>query len=155
MAVSKARQADLNLMEDALSGRRGETQQRIAEFFIRMCTILLKKNKDYGASVWKRPRLCKKVAPREGIMVRLSDKFERLEHLLNTDGQTGEVDESVEETLHDVIGYSALWILTPDETLQHLLNDERGPHGALCCSETSDHSPVWSGCADEALSATR
>jgi len=149
MAISKARQADLDLMQDALNGKRGETQQRIAEFFIRMGTLLLRKNKDYGASVWKRPRLCKKVPPREAIMVRLSDKIERLEHLLNVKGQTGEVEEPVEETLHDVIGYSTLWILAPDETLQHFTDNVSGPRGTMCDGEESSSCSLRRGSTEE------
>lgn len=41
----------------------------------------------------------------KGIVVRLGDKYHRLKNLTKSEAA---VDESVEDTLHDMIGYSAL-----------------------------------------------
>lgn len=99
---------DLELTQFALEGKRGEDQQDIAVVGLDIVSTLLKKNMDYGSSVFKEPLLCPGLTPRQGIQVRMSDKLCRLQRLLA--GNPAEVAESLEDTMRDLAGYAILWL---------------------------------------------
>lgn len=64
--------------------------------------ILIKKQKDYGPlNIWR--------FGLKGIIVRVHDKVARLENLLSK--QSEACNESIEDTLIDIIGYSAIAIM--------------------------------------------
>lgn len=68
-----------------------------------LAEVLLKKNKAYGDSFAKSVD----TYGLSVIGVRLSDKYNRLEHLI-TNHELNENDESLEDTLWDIAGYSIL-----------------------------------------------
>lgn len=67
--------------------------------------LLAKKNSDYGCSY---DLLRGEYGP-ESFLIRLADKYHRLKKLVRSMGRP-EVDESIEDTLKDIIGYCILEI---------------------------------------------
>lgn len=90
------------------------TQKKIKSVGDGITNLLLKKNSDYGATALKSPRLCTKLAPREGLLVRMSDKISRLENLLNNP-ESQQVEESIDDTIRDLAGYCILYLSCTDE----------------------------------------
>lgn len=65
--------------------------------------LVLAKNRDYGSAALSSPVLLPWLDIRCGLLVRLSDKIQRLRNLFDADGS--EVNESLEDTLRDIVGY--------------------------------------------------
>ena len=63
---------------------------------------LVRKQRDYGHENIRRFGL-------QGLMVRIHDKVARLENLLSTGGTPN--NESIDDTLLDIVGYSAIGIM--------------------------------------------
>lgn len=107
----------LDVLERALAGDRGEDQQRIALAGLDwLCGSngLLPKNIDYGSSVWKRPVLAPDCSIGESIFVRMSDKVSRIATLRN--GQDPEiVSESLDDCLKDLASYALLYLARPGD----------------------------------------
>jgi hypothetical protein len=101
---------DRNLIDDALSGERGADQQRIAEAGIDFIETLLKKNRDYGSSVWENPVLAPQMPVSAAILVRMSDKVKRIASLSNKEP---EVQESFDDTVKDLGAYCLLYLARP------------------------------------------
>lgn len=104
------------IIVDALCGTRGEDQKRIAEHGLKWLTMILKKNNDYGSSAWKAPVLIPDAQPREAILVRMSDKIERLAVLYSRSveaSKVAEVNESYEDTIGDLGAYCLLYLAAP------------------------------------------
>lgn len=121
--LSEEQAADLHRVVRA--AEFGSREQRmIAAIGLEVVATLLRKNADYGGSVFRPPYLAPDVSSTLGIQVRLSDKVERLRNLL-TSGQKPEVQESVMDTLTDLIGYGILWRVS--DALQDV--DCSGPGG--------------------------
>lgn len=93
------------LIQNALDGKRGEQQQLIAEVGLEWIYTLLRKNNDYGGSVFKSPLLAPNLSALSAIDVRLSDKIERIQTLLS---KSAEVEESVDDTFTDLGAYCLL-----------------------------------------------
>ncbi len=73
----------------------------------RIADILLEKNTCYGNSVV--------ATGKEGIYVRLFDKFERVKNVSVT--KNDEVtDESIADTIGDIAGYSVLWLMIHEKS---------------------------------------
>lgn len=102
---------DLQLVLSATRGERGGDQAAIAREVIRWGALMLRKNNDYGSSVWERPVLAPECDPGTAIRVRMSDKLSRLQTLLSDVRQ--EVDESVDDTLRDFGAYCLLELARP------------------------------------------
>lgn len=64
--------------------------------------LLDKKNQDYSSANIAKFGL-------QGIVVRLSDKIERLTNLIKTNGESN--FESIEDTLRDIAGYGLIGII--------------------------------------------
>lgn len=105
---------DANILYDALEGKRGDNQKRIATVGLKVVATLLRKNHDYGSSVWKTPVLAPDVPPAQAILVRMSDKVARIAQLATS---KAEVNESLDETLLDLAGYAILKVAMPTEQL--------------------------------------
>lgn len=104
---------DLNRLLTALGSLDNEDQQRIAKVGLHVVATLLRKNSDYGSSVFKTPVLAPETTPAVGIRVRMSDKIERIQQLLAGDG--GEVRaESVYDSFLDLAGYAILYVSRPE-----------------------------------------
>lgn len=101
-----------SLLNEALVGKHGDDQKRIAEKCTEVSTMLLQKNKDYGCSVWHRPTLAPECDPGVAIRVRMSDKIARLTELLNRDSAP-DVNESIDDTMLDLAGYIILELARP------------------------------------------
>ena len=69
--------------------------------------LIIKKQKDYSKSNIK-------IFGEFGILVRLSDKFERLKNLSNT-GKAPNF-ESVDDTYRDIAGYCFVWLMLRNDT---------------------------------------
>lgn len=88
-----------------------EDQLRIFKIGIGAISMMLKKNRDYGSSVWKKPILAPQIDGGTQILVRMSDKISRLETLLN--GHVPLIAESLEDTLFDLFAYILLYLARP------------------------------------------
>jgi hypothetical protein len=108
----------VGIIEEALSGSRGEDQQRIAQKGIDWLALLLRKNSDYGSSAWKEPVLCPGVQARMAILVRMSDKVERIQSLQKKMADGGEMEvlgESFDDTISDLGSYALLYLTAPEK----------------------------------------
>jgi hypothetical protein len=106
---------NLDLIRVALWGDRGEDQQRIAQAVVEWGALLLRKNHDYGSSVWKTPILAPDCDPGTAIRVRMSDKIQRLTQLLQREAEVKE--ESIHDTLRDLGAYCLLELARPTESV--------------------------------------
>ena len=70
----------------------------------KLADVLYKKNRDYGNSFDK---TVNKIGHRV-LLVRVMDKYDRIENLILNDEKNKVVDESLEDTLLDLAGYSIL-----------------------------------------------
>lgn len=108
----ETKMSDMEAVQAALKGDRGDDQKRIAERGLATIATLLRKNADYGCSVWQAPVFAPGMEPGDAILVRMSDKVNRLATLL-AKGSAGEVDESIDDTLTDLGAYSILYMARP------------------------------------------
>ena len=107
----KALDDAMAILEEALTGNRGADQMAIAQEVVRWGALLLRKNADYGSSVWKSPILAPDCDPGVAIRVRMSDKINRLASLLDRPGEVA--DESLDDTLRDLGAYCLLELARP------------------------------------------
>lgn len=103
---------DLEVLQTALTGDRGADQESIAREVIKWGAMLLRKNRDYGSSVWQSPILAPECTPGTAIRVRMSDKLNRLMTLLVQPPEV--VNESIDDTLRDLGAYCLLELARPD-----------------------------------------
>lgn len=75
-----------------------------------LADLLVKKNHDYGDSADNPPILLPGLSSDSAILVRMSDKIERIRYLLDSK-ETPEVNESLEDTIRDLAGYCILWLV--------------------------------------------
>lgn len=94
------------LVGDALEGKRGQDQKLIAEIGVAWIDTLLRKNMDYGSSVFQEPILCPGLPTTTAIDVRMSDKIARIKNLKTAKAQVA--DESVDDTYDDLGAYCLL-----------------------------------------------
>lgn len=99
------------LIEESLDGKRGPDQQRIAEVGSEWLEMLLRKNADYGSSVWKVPLLTPGLDPGDAILVRMTDKIERIARLRTRPAEV--VGESLADSMRDLGAYCLLWLARP------------------------------------------
>lgn len=84
-------------------------QRAIWDIFERAKVTCLKKNFDYGCSVFSPPVMAPDLPPESAIEVRMSDKIKRLQSLRLREG--GAIDESVQDTMMDLGVYCFLWLV--------------------------------------------
>ena len=104
--IDPAPQTDKHIFLDALNGSRGETQKAIAEVGLQWIATLLKKNNDYGSSVFKEPVLAPGMPVVSAIDVRMSDKIARIQNLKTSKSEI--VSESIQDTYNDLGSYCLL-----------------------------------------------
>lgn len=102
---------DQQLVESALKGQMGPSQQRIAETGLDWIATLIKKNTDYGDSAWTEPVLAPNLPPKQAILVRMSDKINRLKALSQKEAL---VAESYNDTMKDLGAYALLYLAAPE-----------------------------------------
>lgn len=88
------------------------TEAKIAQTCMAMSRLLLAKNKNYGNSALTAPPLAD-VSIQTGILIRLGDKFKRLQQL--THGEHDKVGESLKDTIQDIAGYCILYLVSEVE----------------------------------------
>ena len=78
-----------------------------------LAKLIIAKNARYGNSALTPPTLCPVLTAKEGIQVRLGDKFARMRQLV----ESGEVvaEEPLRDTVRDIIGYCLLWLIADEE----------------------------------------
>ena len=86
-----------------------EDQKAIVKTGKDFIDLILRKNSNYGSSVFKRPILTPGLSVDAAIRVRMSDKIERLQAL--SDGQADLVGEAIEDTIKDLGAYCLLWLI--------------------------------------------
>lgn len=96
----------------ALIGDYEEDQRLIAQVGLEFVTNLIRKNRNYGSSVFKQPLLCPDASVDVTIRARMSDKVERLIQLLS--GGQDLVGESIEDTMRDFGSYAILWLIAKE-----------------------------------------
>lgn len=101
-----------------------ESERRIRALMQAMADKLAQKNRGYGNSVFSPPILDPKIDPVTAIKVRLSDKFARLNQLLN--GVLDEVGESIIDTADDIIGYSVLLRMAVENRIINMMDKKNG-----------------------------
>lgn len=106
--------AILDAIREALEFHRGYDQARIAAAGCELLDLLLRKNADYGGSAWQRPALAPHLHIGDAILCRMSDKVARLQHLTGKEAD-GQVEEALEETFRDLVGYGILYLARPRE----------------------------------------
>ena len=74
----------------------------------RLKELLLAKHANYGRTAETAPCLVPGISPGAAILVRASDKVERIAAL--SSGEPDKVGESVEDTVRDLAGYCILWL---------------------------------------------
>lgn len=90
-----------------------EFTEAVQEVFKRASLLLQKKNSDYSGQddPFKNFRLCEAmglVSIERGLLVRMLDKMSRISTLIKNNSH--QVQESIEDTLIDLINYSAILI---------------------------------------------
>ena len=100
-------ESSLDRIRQAQAGQRGPQQKLIALLGLQVVDLLLRKNHDYGGSVFDSPEMLPDMKPTDALMVRMSDKIQRMKSLMT---QEAEVNESMEDTMKDQAGYSILWL---------------------------------------------
>jgi hypothetical protein len=98
---------------DSLDGDRGVDQKRIAETGIYWIALILAKNKDYGGSIWEIPVLTPNLSAGDAILVRMSDKIERINSLMQRPAEVK--DESLDDTIRDLGAYCLLYLARPKD----------------------------------------
>jgi len=85
---------------------------KILEFIVETLELMSMKNKDYSRNsddnfaTFRLYRLAG-IRPEQGIVARMIDKIARIGNLINAD-DIAVKDESIEDTLRDLIAYSAI-----------------------------------------------
>lgn len=80
---------------------KNKTADLIKEVAREVVMLLLEKNKAYGDTANKPPKIFSKLSAKEGILARIDDKLSRIKN-------TGLNDET-EDTILDLIGYLILY----------------------------------------------
>lgn len=89
------------------------------EYTDKLADTLYKKNLDYGNSF---DRVASKVG-HKALLMRLMDKYNRIEHLILNDEENKVIDESLKDTLLDLAGYSILSLKFLDNEEKEQKND--------------------------------
>ena len=91
----------------------GKAGVRIGNACDRLKELLISKNQNYGNSALTPPPLAD-VSAKTAILVRLGDKFKRLQQL--THGEQDKVGESLKDTIQDIAGYCILYLISGEDS---------------------------------------
>lgn len=126
--LSKEVTVDIHTIQQALYST-DKYRRRIAEVGARHVAELLRKNADYGSSVFEPPTLTPEIGIVNAIEVRMSDKLKRLQNLKKP-GQVQQVkDESIDDTYRDFANYCIL------REVAVLISKEKSPPEAASVSK--------------------
>lgn len=90
------------------NGGKHDMRRKIQAVCGELLETLLKKNRDYGNQVARKPVLAPKCDSELAIKVRMSDKIDRLVNLFEIGDP--QVEESIDETMLDLAGYAVLFV---------------------------------------------
>lgn len=107
------------------------THQELQAIIQPIGETLLRKNHDYGGSVFE--------LGTKGIFVRMWDKMARLKQLVWLTVQPKVKDESIEDTIRDLVGYGILWLVDHRRN-QETTAFQNGEMGAAELNEVFDFS---------------
>jgi hypothetical protein len=107
-------QENLDAVTRAMCADADPDQRRIAEVGVRWLAMILRKNHDYGSSVWKEPILTPGLDVGVAIRVRMSDKVSRLRNLLKGIKNLVET-ETIDDTFADLGAYCLLYLTRPKD----------------------------------------
>ena len=93
-------------------------QELIKEKMQSVTDLLLRKNRDYGSSFRKPGILSGALDPKSKLLVRIDDKLERFGNLLAKDSDGDVPNESMSDTVTDLVGYFVLLGILLDEQKQ-------------------------------------
>ena len=93
-------------------------QELIKEKMESITDLLLRKNRDYGSSFRKPGILSGALDAKSKLLVRIDDKIERLGNLLAKDSDGDVPNESMSDTVTDLVGYFVLLGILLDEQKQ-------------------------------------
>ena len=96
-----------------LTDDKRSTTEKIREKFTEISDLVVKKNTDYGDSVFSPPFMCPGISAGVAIRVRMSDKIKRIIQLESNPAQVK--SESLADTYRDLIGYSILRLIELEE----------------------------------------
>ena len=100
---------DVLTVLDALA-EGNQDQREIAIVGLAQAALAIRKNGDYGSSVFSSAYLAPEVEPEAGIRVRMSDKLSRFTNLISREDQAT-VNESLDDTAKDLSVYLMLWVI--------------------------------------------
>lgn len=104
----------IEIINKAIAGDYTFDAEKIANIGSMVVAQLIRKNIDYGSSVFNRPILRQDLSLRSSIEVRMSDKIARLQNLLQN--KENMVDESIADTMADLAGYAILWLCNKNDS---------------------------------------
>lgn len=78
-----------------------------AEIAKSLTELYIKKNKDYGDSIGKGYEELGPIT----ILTRMMDKMNRLKSLIKKGEENAEVNESIDDTLHDLANYAIIFMI--------------------------------------------
>ena len=84
-----------------------KTEDLIKEVGREVVMLLLEKNKAYGDTANKPPKIFSKLSAKEGILARIDDKLSRIKNK--------GLNDKTEDTLFDLAGYLILLIIAKNE----------------------------------------
>ena len=94
-------------------GGLSDDQRRIWKVFLRALATALRKNNDYGSSVFTPPTLAPDVGTLGAILVRMGDKIKRIQ-ALRTGRERMVADERLNDTMGDLGTYCFLYLAADD-----------------------------------------
>jgi len=93
-------------------------QELIKEKMESVTDLLLRKNRDYGSSFRKPGILSGALDSKSKLLVRIDDKLERLGNLFEKNSDGDVLNESMSDTVTDLVGYFVLLGILLDEERQ-------------------------------------
>lgn len=87
-------------------------QNAIEQICDKLKETLISKNEDYGSSAFQPPVLAPNLEVATAILVRMSDKIERIKNLRQADPEKETHYESLRDTVLDLAGYCVLYLVT-------------------------------------------
>jgi len=101
-----------------LKGDSMNDQELIKEKMESVTDLLLRKNRDYGSSFRKPGILSGALDSKSKLLVRIDDKLERLGNLFEKNSDGDVLNESMSDTVTDLVGYFVLLGILLDEERQ-------------------------------------
>lgn len=88
-----------------------EREERFKEEMEKMAQLFMRKNRDYGDSAFK---TFEKYGP-TSFLIRIEDKLNRLDRLINKDCSQNVADESIRDTIRDAANYAIMFLIAMEE----------------------------------------